>query len=71
MRKLRLKTTTLRREYRRMKSQQQHKLELMERLHPIDIEKLKIENRELDQILEEKTRVLYDNKNMAGIVLIL
>uniref|UniRef100_A0A1B6DVC6 Cilia- and flagella-associated protein 263 n=1 Tax=Clastoptera arizonana TaxID=38151 RepID=A0A1B6DVC6_9HEMI len=66
IRKFKLKMTAFKRENRRLECQLQQKLELMERLHPIDIEKLQIENKELLKVLNEKIRVLHHAKQTAG-----
>uniref|UniRef100_A0A1B6ELY9 Cilia- and flagella-associated protein 263 n=1 Tax=Cuerna arida TaxID=1464854 RepID=A0A1B6ELY9_9HEMI len=63
---MKLKTKTYQTEYSRMKSQQQQKLELRERLHPVDLDKLQIENQELLQVLDFKTRDLLDLKRTVG-----
>uniref|UniRef100_A0A1B6LMP6 Cilia- and flagella-associated protein 263 n=1 Tax=Graphocephala atropunctata TaxID=36148 RepID=A0A1B6LMP6_9HEMI len=66
LRKMKLKTKTYQTEYNRMKSQQQQKLELREQLHPVDLDKLHIENQQLLQVLDSKTRHLLDLKRSVG-----
>lgn len=49
-----------------MKSQQQQKLELRERLHPVDLQRLLIENQGQLELLEKKTKQLLDLKREVG-----
>lgn len=65
-RKLRLKISSLRQQLRRIKSQQQQQIELREKLHPIDIDKLKIENKKLNGVLNEKNKKLSKLKRSTG-----
>lgn len=65
-RKLRLKISSLRYQLKRLKSQQYQKIELREKLHPIDIDKIKIENKKLNSVLNEKNKKLSKLKRLTG-----
>ncbi|XP_069704876.1 cilia- and flagella-associated protein 263 [Periplaneta americana] len=64
--KLRLRTSTLRSMLVRFNQLLEQKEELGEKLHPIDFEQLKIENKQLQECIEHKNRHLVELKKMAG-----
>lgn len=66
LRKLKLKTKSTQIEYNRLVARQEQRLELRERLHPIDLNKLIIENKELQENFEHKTRIVMDLKKSIG-----
>ncbi|XP_054275458.1 coiled-coil domain-containing protein 113-like isoform X2 [Macrosteles quadrilineatus] len=66
LRKLKLKTKSTQIEFNRLVAREEQRLELRERLHPIDLNKLIIENKELQENFEHKTRIVMDLKKSIG-----
>lgn len=64
--KMRLRTSTLKALYGKMKGQLQAKMELGESLHAVDFEQLEIENKHLRETIEQKNNHLLDLKRMNG-----
>ncbi|KAM3955446.1 cilia- and flagella-associated protein 263 [Aphomia sociella] len=64
--KLRLKTSTYNTQYSKLKGQIKVKAELSESLRAVDFDKLKIENKECIEIIENKLQQLGELKKMTG-----
>ncbi|XP_054273903.1 uncharacterized protein LOC128993869 [Macrosteles quadrilineatus] len=66
LRKTKLNSKSLYTNYRRVLARQHQRMELREWLHPIDIEKLLIENQEQLDVLDGKSKKLEELKRTAG-----